>query len=113
MATLNAEPALPEEREKQHLPPKSYADAVEEEPPANGVNGINGAKEMNGTDYETNGTNDAGRDDAKSTAHTASVLKIVDTGAPAAEEKKQDRPQNERQQSKREYSATVCICFLP
>lgn len=44
--SLNAEPAVPEEREAQHLPPKSYADAAEEalEPPSH-VNGTDGAAE--------------------------------------------------------------------
>ncbi|KZM21133.1 2-acylglycerol O-acyltransferase [Ascochyta rabiei] len=44
--SLNAEPAAPEEREAQHLPPKSYADAAEEalEPPSH-ANGTDGAAE--------------------------------------------------------------------
>jgi 2-acylglycerol O-acyltransferase 2 len=80
-APLNAEPAQPEERKKQHLSPKSYAEAVEQEPPANGANGSNG--------------------------HKASVLRIVDTGAPETKDKQEERPQFERQESKHEYSATV------
>jgi len=100
MATLNAEPAVPEEREKQHLPPKSYANAVEEEPPANGVNGTNSANKT--SNEGANGFNN--NDDEKSTPHKASVLKIVDTGAPT--EKKDNRPQYDRQESKSEFSAT-------
>lgn len=41
---LNPEPALPEEREAQNLPPKSYAEAAEEGLPK--TNGINGAEEQ-------------------------------------------------------------------
>jgi 2-acylglycerol O-acyltransferase 2 len=45
---LNPEPALPEEREAQNLPPKSYADAVEEDSPkVNGVDGTNDGNEKN------------------------------------------------------------------
>jgi len=101
-APLNAEPAQPEDREKQHLPPKSYADAVEQDPRANGTNGANdanGADEANGNGAEQNGV--------KQTGHKASVLRIVDTGAPAMEGKQGERPQIERQESKHEYSATV------
>jgi 2-acylglycerol O-acyltransferase 2 len=83
-APLNAEPALAEDRAKYHLPPKSYADAVEEDVPANG--------ELK-----------------------ASVLRIVDTGAPAKDEKENkkeekggDRPDYCRQESQQEYSANVC-----
>jgi 2-acylglycerol O-acyltransferase 2 len=104
---LNAEPALPEDRAKQHLPPKSYAAAVEEEAPkevVSGVNGTNGAPAANGS-YSVDS------DDMKK-GHRASVLRIVDTGAPAAEEKKEgakgERPQWDRQESQHEYSATVC-----
>lgn len=40
-AGLNPEPADPQERKENHLPPKSYADAVEESPGTNGaVNGV-------------------------------------------------------------------------
>lgn len=106
---LNAEAALPEDRAKQNLPPKSYADAVEEEAPAESANGVNGMNGTNGT-TATNGTHNVGSDDVGK-GHQASVLKIVDTGAPAAEGKKEDakeeRPPFERQESKHEYSATV------
>lgn len=104
---LNAEPSQPNEREKQHLEPKSYVDAVQEEPPANGTNG-------------TSGTNSKG---SKVTTESewlqpspakASVLRIVDTGADGKDvdmdtekEKTESRPQFERQESKNEYSAAV------
>ena len=101
-APHNAEPALPGERKKQQLPPKSYADAVEQEPPANGTNGTNDA---NGTNV-TNG-NGTEHDDSKQTGHMASVLRIVDTGAPETKDKQEGRPQFERQESKHEYSAAV------
>jgi hypothetical protein len=99
-APLNTEPAQPEVRKKQHLSPKSYADAVEQEPPANGAKGSN---DPNGA----NGVNGAEADDSKQTGHKASVLRIVDTGAPETKDKQEDRPQFERQESKHEYSATV------
>jgi hypothetical protein len=102
-APLNAEPAQPEEREKQQLPPKSYADAVEQEPPAKGTNGKNDANGTLGSNE-----NRAEHDGSKQTGHKASVLRIVDTGAPDTNDKHGDRPQIERQESKHEYSATVC-----
>ncbi|KAH7417127.1 diacylglycerol O-acyltransferase-like protein 2B [Cadophora sp. MPI-SDFR-AT-0126] len=101
-APLNAEPANPKEREESNLPPKSYADALEEEAPAaatNEDNITNGTKGANGS----NGTNGAGG------KHTASVLRIVDTGAPEKEDVKEQeggRPPIERQESKQEYTAT-------
>ena len=105
-APLNAQPALPDDRAKQHLPPKSYADAVEEEVPFESANGINGTNDIT----TTNGASKIGSDDANVDLK-ASVLRIVDTGAPAAEEKKEEnnesRPQFERQESNNEYSATV------
>jgi 2-acylglycerol O-acyltransferase 2 len=99
---LNAETALPDEREEQQLPPKSYADAVEQGPPKDGANGANVS---NGT----NGANGGGTgpDGSKQTGHMASVLRIVDTGAPQTADKQEERPQFERQESKHEYSATV------
>lgn len=111
-APLNAGPALAEDREKQQLPPKSYVNAVEEDAPAETMNGIhrtNGAAPTKGT----NGANEIGSDDVKG-CHQAAVLRIVDTGVSAVEknetkeEQKGDRPQVERQVSKHEYSATVC-----
>jgi 2-acylglycerol O-acyltransferase 2 len=101
---LNAEPSLPEERKQQRLEPKSYVDAVQEEPPVNGTNGAN-----------TNGTNNVASNEAqwmKPSPHKASVLRIVDTGADVKEketkqENENERPQFERQESKHEYSAAV------
>ncbi len=108
-APLSAQPARPEDRKQQHQPPKSYADAVEEEARVNGsngadiVNGTSGAKQSTGA----NGTSSEEADQSKSTQHTASVLRIVDTGSDA-EKKDDERPKVERQESKHEYSATVC-----
>jgi 2-acylglycerol O-acyltransferase 2 len=104
MATLNAEPTLPEDRENQQLPPKSYADALGEDAPAEGA-WITGKKTANGA-KAVNGSNHVGSDGVNK-AHQASVLRIVDTNAPAAEDAKEDRPQYERRESKYEYSATV------
>ena len=76
-APHNAEPALPNERKKQQLPPKSYADAVEQEPPANGTNGTNDANGINGANG--NGTE---HDDSKQTGHMAPLLRIVEHRCP-------------------------------
>jgi 2-acylglycerol O-acyltransferase 2 len=102
-APLNGEPAKAEEREKKHLAPKSYADAVEQEPPTNAANGTD---EANGA----NGMNRAEDKGAKQPGHNASVLRIVDTGAPEVKDKLEERPQFGRQESKHEYSATVGSC---
>jgi 2-acylglycerol O-acyltransferase 2 len=113
-APLNVEPALPEDRATQPLPPKSYAEAVEKEAPAEAINGVHGIKDPNGK-TAANGTDNVGGDDTEG-GHKASALSI-DTGAPAAEEKeeesKEDRPQLERQESKHEYSATVLPMRFP
>ncbi|TEY76493.1 hypothetical protein BOTCAL_0058g00400 [Botryotinia calthae] len=105
--TLNPEPALPEEREKLNLPPKSYADAAEETPASpddgsnenneNKVNGVNGQTAPN-----ANGT---GKNEPK---HKVSVLRIVDTNgsdSPKSADEQDTRPYFDRQESKREYSA--------
>ncbi|KAG4429221.1 hypothetical protein IFR05_015294 [Cadophora sp. M221] len=105
-APLNAEPANPEERKDNNLPPKSYADAVEEEAPAAGTNGPQVTNGVNGSNG-SNGANGTG-----SVKHMASVLRIVDTGALDAKEKEEakekegGRPLIERQESQREYTAT-------
>jgi 2-acylglycerol O-acyltransferase 2 len=101
---LNAEPSQPDEREKQHLVPKSYVDAVQEEPPVNGTNGTNGTN--------SNGNKVTSESEwlKPSPTHKASVLRIVDTGADGKEketEKEGERPQYERQESKNEYLAAV------
>jgi 2-acylglycerol O-acyltransferase 2 len=107
-APFNAEPSLTEDP-KQHLPPKSYADAVEEEPPVNGSNGADRSNGTNGATHATgaNGTSSEEVDQSKPNQHIASVLRIVDTGSDA-KEKGEERPKVERQESKHEYSATVC-----
>ncbi|KAK6615118.1 Diacylglycerol O-acyltransferase 2A [Botrytis cinerea] len=78
--TLNPEPALPEEREKLNLPPKSYADAAEETPesPDDGSNENNENRE-NGVNGQT---------------------------APSANGTGKYEPKHKVQESKREYSAT-------
>ena len=104
-APLNAEPANPEERKDNNLQPKSYADAVEEEAPAATTNGTKVTNGVNGANGST-GTNGAA-----SGKHAASVLRIVDTGAPEkkdAKDKEVERPSMERQESQQEYTATVC-----
>ena len=93
---MSAEPALPEERRRAHLPPKSYAGAVEE-PAVNGANGVSKANDVN-----------AAGDMEEETEKTASVLRIVDTGAPE-ETERAEKPELERQQSQQEYSATVSL----
>lgn len=104
-APLSAEPSSTEDREKAHLAPKSYADAVEEAPPTtdpkkkNGTNGTKGAV-VNGRTNSTTPLN-------PNPKQKATVLKIVDTGAPGAKGDQNERPLFERQESKREYSAAV------
>lgn len=100
---LNAEPSQPDVREKQHLDPKSYVDAAQEEPPVNGTNGTNGT---------TTGSTDTSSEAEwlKSSSHKASVLRIVDTGADVKgreTEEERERPQYDRQESKHEYSGAV------
>ena len=106
-AAVASEPSVPEVREKQHLPPKSYADAVEETP--------------NGQDTQENGEADGhqgadqgnvnGKPAHNSTRQKASVLRIVSTDTQEdhkTEEKKNLRPDPpSRGVSKEEYSATV------
>lgn len=115
-----AAPALPEEREKQHLPSKSYADAVEEvsitKEYDNGL--INGdLAQSNGKIEHDTIPNGAHQNGPK---HKASVLRIVDTApseptkATEAANLQEPRPQVHRQESKSEYSATVCTQhYLP
>ena len=103
--------AIPDERETQHLPQKSYADAIEDPAPStppNGTNGIIGTNTKNvGSEGEDGGV-----------AHSAKVLKIVNIGVPDVAEKTTrndgkrneeklgaERPVVERQESKREYEA--------
>ncbi|KAK0126242.1 diacylglycerol O-acyltransferase 1 [Cadophora gregata] len=105
-APLNSEPANPEERKDNDLPPKSYADAVEDEAPTAATNG---SKIMNGVNGASGNNGVNGVSGARSGKHTASVLRIVDTGAPEkkdVKEKEGERPAIERQESKQEYTAT-------
>jgi len=104
--SLNAEPSQPDVREKQHLEPKSYVDAVHEEPHVNGTNGTNG------TTVRSKNTNSEAEwlNSSSHKASVASVLRIVDTGADVKEKetaKGGERPQYERQESKVEYSGAV------
>jgi 2-acylglycerol O-acyltransferase 2 len=99
---LNPEPADPEARKELNLPSKSFVDAVQQEPPVNTVdgnktiNGVNGGSQVNGK--EKNGDK-----------HMASVLRIVDTGAPDTKSKEESRPEYDRQESNHEYSGAVCV----
>ncbi|CAD6441593.1 76c4fb89-f222-44da-976b-29ad3a11cec6 [Sclerotinia trifoliorum] len=106
ISTIISTPALPDEREKLNLPPKSYADAAEEtpEPP----NDRSGENKENGVNWQAvtipNGSDETGR------RHKASVLRIVDvngtTDSAKSTDNKETRPKVDRQESKREYSAT-------
>ncbi|TAQ89679.1 hypothetical protein B7494_g1984 [Chlorociboria aeruginascens] len=105
-ARLNAEPAQPDVRENQQLPPKSYADAVEKPALANGQHGVNGKNGDAGVIEKSKGIDHG----SKPTQHMASVLRIVDTGEPRKEE---ERPHVARQESKPEYSAKVGLDDAP
>lgn len=102
-APLSAEePSLPDTR-KQHLRPKSYADAIQE-PPTNGTN----TNTTNGTHAITsNAENDSADSTAPQSKHT--ILRIVDTGAGMRKEELVEqegkRPQLEREESNHEYTA--------
>ena len=98
-APLNAEPANPTERSKQDLPPKSFADAVEETVPTSHENGANGNWHTN----DTARTSAVGSNGDGNGVHIASVLRIVDTGAGGTE----DESKVEDNSVKEEYSATV------
>ncbi|THV52507.1 hypothetical protein BGAL_0077g00210 [Botrytis galanthina] len=106
--TLNSEPALPEEREKLHLPPKSYADAAEETPESrdDGRNENDENKENGANGQTAPHANGLGKNGPK---HKVSVLRIVDTNSSDSTksvDKQDTRPNFDRQESKREYSAT-------
>ncbi|EPE32631.1 hypothetical protein GLAREA_07765 [Glarea lozoyensis ATCC 20868] len=103
---VTTEPSAPEEREKQHLPPKSYADAVEEAPVDQGTH-ENG--ESNGNNDGDNSKMNGSNGHQNSTGHKASVLRIVATDSQEenkTNEKKSFRPDLSRGVSKEEYSAT-------
>jgi 2-acylglycerol O-acyltransferase 2 len=94
-APLSAEPVDPIKRSKLELPTKSYADAVEETIPGSDEKEANGFEHANGT----NGT----KPNVGVNGHTASVIRIVDSGT---SETKQ-APQDQEETLKEEYSATV------
>lgn len=104
---LNAEPSQPEQREQLELPPKSYADAVEEEPPVNGSSNENASNGIQNKSPHANG--DKGGSSSGLPKNAASVLRIVDTGAPEKKDSPDTRPQVGRRESKQEYSATVGV----
>lgn len=90
--SLNAEPAAPEEREAQHLPPKSFADAAQEAlEPQSHVNGTDGAgeKTAHADNVKTDGpkTNGVG------------ILRIVDVDGPP-DDGKQSASESTTQSSK-------------
>lgn len=106
-APLNGEPADPVEKKNHNLPQKSYADAVEEDSPVGEWNETNGTKQVNGINGTMaqngiNGTSNGG--------HTASILRIVDTGAPE-QTKKEEKPEESQKSGSgdvtEEYSASV------
>ncbi len=124
-ARLNAEPSQPDERESQHLQPKSYVDAVLQNPvkaaseTANGTTGPNGAHGTTGTfqDEHANGS-------SIGSGQGTSILQIVQMHDATAKSPgsndingdsangpwqgdQEKRPGVERQESKHEYSATV------
>ncbi len=109
-APLNAEPARPADREASHLPPKSYKQAVEQEPPSGTNYNANGIDEQNHTSVSQNGDRHIG------------VLRITNThgekDSPEDEEKNADaekdsgRPGFNRQESKHEYTAEVSSHWL-
>lgn len=77
---LSAEISLPTEREKHHLEPKSYVDAVKEGSPTNCIRHTNGTSRAAANKSTTlNGFESEPK-------HTAPVLKIVDTGGEGEEE---------------------------
>lgn len=49
---LNAEPADPQERKEQNLPPKSYVDAVEQSPDVDSSNGVEHDEHVKRPDYD-------------------------------------------------------------
>ena len=108
--------AIPEQRAKQHLSPKSYADAIEEAAPSKPPNGPIGTNE-NGTNKEDYNENERADGDKGGVAHSTTVLKIVNTGSELEEKTNSKderrvegklggaRPVVERVESKQEYEA--------
>jgi hypothetical protein len=101
------QPFLPGQSDDQHLPLKSYADAVHEAPIAREANG---SGEVNGKEDGEGAKINGSAPRQKSTAHQASVLRIV---ASDAQEKNGSEGLNtskhdlNRGVSKEEYSAEV------
>jgi hypothetical protein len=124
-APLNAEPSRPDERKSQGLQPKSYLDAVREDPEEAANLAVNSTSNPSGV----NGTASASHDQPTNSTTTGSsqgisVLRIVQThddtakspgpndsssdAAKGTEQVDQEkRPVIERQESKQEYSARV------
>jgi len=121
MEATFANPAKPEDREKQDLPPKSYAAAAVEEAPPKREYSENGEKKY--TNRKINGK-------SKSPNKKSSVLRIVNTNGKdkSSDSEKSEtsdklekdvklekdekdervgRPTMERQESKHEYTAEV------
>jgi hypothetical protein len=124
-APLNAEPSRRDERDSQGLQPKSYVDAVLEDPTEADREGVNGTSSPNGVNG-TNGASQGNRatDSTTGSGQGASILRIVqmddDTARPSsnretngsytsgAEQAGQEKRLGaERQESKHEYYATV------
>lgn len=142
-APPNAEPSLFVERKIQHLDPESYADAVQQENPAEstiehmyGVNGVSSTKDVDflndaTSERDVNG-NQTGQESLASVRQNSENGEIWEsrevrngnsgtTESAMNGESKGDairnqgimvdgiRPGIERQESKYEYSATVCV----
>lgn len=97
---------------------KSYADAVEQDPPAAGTKkpGKNKrrkakASSSNGADGES--TDGAGRstsaDDDGPKPHMAKVLRIVDTGVPEKQDEKKDEKKDEMKDEKKKEENTMSV----
>jgi hypothetical protein len=95
--SLNSEPAVPEEREAQHLPPKSFADAAQEAlEPQSHANGTHDAAE-----------HDAQPEDVKTDAPKSNgvkVLRIIDIDGQQNDDKasSEESPKNSHHESPKE-----------
>lgn len=96
-APLSAEPARPEEREQNNLPPMSYA-AVVEKAPADTTSGEDASVHRPNGPSSVNGNHPAG-DESKPKGHMASVLRIVDTGSEKTSEPAKQMQEDERVQT--------------
>jgi hypothetical protein len=124
-APLNAEPSRRDQRVSQGLQPKSYVDAVLEDPTEAGresVNGTSSPNSVNGTNSASYGNRTTGS--TTGSGQGASILRIVqmddDTAGSSSNREtngsytsgaeqggQEKRPGAERQESKHEYYATV------